>query len=244
MRQGRVLILLPDRLLQLNAEDPDHAQVERLRRADQTALGAFTAMTPARDGGLWISGARGVAKIAGPLRQLKPDDRLGDRRWGAGGDCRRESTRRDFTGGDFRAPDFRRGRRTGRHALAGHVGWLVPPRAGGLANGGGARRGAAAAGGERATRSPPWCSPAGRIAGRGEWPTRFRAQNGDVWLGGRHEIAWRHQNSWQIFASTNQIGPEEVVGFAEAPDGRVLVRHARQSLGVRREELARVARRV
>jgi hypothetical protein len=32
-----VLILLPDRLLQLNAEDPDHARVELLRRADQTA---------------------------------------------------------------------------------------------------------------------------------------------------------------------------------------------------------------
>ncbi len=74
VRQGRVLILLPDRLLQLDAEDPDRARVELLRHADQTTLGAFTAMTPAQDGGLWISGVRGVAKMAGSLRSLKPDD--------------------------------------------------------------------------------------------------------------------------------------------------------------------------
>src|SRR6185436_11841609 len=48
VRQGRVLILLPDRLLQLNAEDPEHTQVELLRRADQTPLRAFTFMKLAR----------------------------------------------------------------------------------------------------------------------------------------------------------------------------------------------------
>ena len=74
VRQGRVLILLADRLIQLEAEDPEHSRAEILCRADQTSIGAFAAMTPASDGGLWISGASGFAKLGGPLRNLKAND--------------------------------------------------------------------------------------------------------------------------------------------------------------------------
>lgn len=73
VRHGRVLLLFPDRLQEFDADELDTSQTVLLRRADQTALGSFRAMSLARDGGLWISGARGFAKIAGPLRNLKPD---------------------------------------------------------------------------------------------------------------------------------------------------------------------------
>ena len=72
-RQGRVLFLLPDRLMEFNSEDSEHPVIEVVRAANQTALGKFSGMTLTRDGGLWISGPGGFAKIAGPLRSLKPD---------------------------------------------------------------------------------------------------------------------------------------------------------------------------
>jgi len=49
------------------------AQSLVLRSVSQTRLGRFIGMVPARDGGLWISGARGLAKIPGPLRNLRPE---------------------------------------------------------------------------------------------------------------------------------------------------------------------------
>ncbi len=54
-----------------------------------------------------------------------------------------------------------------------------------------------------------------------KWKTHFDAKNGDVWLGGDNQIAWRHQSVWGIFSSTNQIGPEKIFAFAESPDGRI-----------------------
>jgi signal transduction histidine kinase len=70
-RQGFVLFLLPDRLLEFNAEDPEHPRTEVLLEAAQTQLGKFLNMTVARDGGLWLSAARGLAKLPGPVRSLK-----------------------------------------------------------------------------------------------------------------------------------------------------------------------------
>ena len=78
VRQGVVLFLLPDRLLEFNAEDPDHPRTEVLLTAAQTRLEKFSGMTLARDGGLWIAGARGLAKVSGPLRKLKPDSEWHD----------------------------------------------------------------------------------------------------------------------------------------------------------------------
>jgi signal transduction histidine kinase len=70
-RQGVVIFLLPDRLLQFYAEDPDHPHTEVLLTAAQTRLETFSGMTLARDGGLWIAGARGLLKVPGPVRNLK-----------------------------------------------------------------------------------------------------------------------------------------------------------------------------
>jgi len=72
-RQGRVLFLLPDRLMEFNSEDVEHPAIDLIRTANQTALRKFSGMSLARDGGLWISGPGGFAKVAGPLRSIKPD---------------------------------------------------------------------------------------------------------------------------------------------------------------------------
>ena len=74
VRFGRVLFLLPDGLYELNAENIDRPQVQLIREAAQTGLGRFTGMTRSHDDGLWISGARGVARVPGPIRNLKPGD--------------------------------------------------------------------------------------------------------------------------------------------------------------------------
>ncbi len=73
VRQGLVLCLMPDRLLEFDFSITGNPQAILMRRAEQTRLEKFTSMAAARDGGLWITGARGLAKLPGPLRNLKPD---------------------------------------------------------------------------------------------------------------------------------------------------------------------------
>jgi signal transduction histidine kinase len=72
VRQGVVLVLLPSRLLQLNFEGQDNLRTIVLRRASETHLQSFTGMAPARDGGLWVSGKTGIAKMVSPIRYAKP----------------------------------------------------------------------------------------------------------------------------------------------------------------------------
>lgn len=71
IKQGLVVFLLPDRLLEFNSAGAGPPRVRALHSVAQSRLGRFTGMTPARDGGLWVSGDRGVAKVPGPLRSLK-----------------------------------------------------------------------------------------------------------------------------------------------------------------------------
>ena len=73
VRQGLLVLLLSDRLLQFNCEDPQNPHVEVLRQVAQTGLGRFSGMAHSRDDGLWISGSRGLAKVPGPLRNLRAD---------------------------------------------------------------------------------------------------------------------------------------------------------------------------
>ena len=73
VRQGLVLMLLPDRLLEFNSEDTDHPQVRVLRQASKTGLASFSSLIAARDGGLWIAGEHGVTKVPRPIRNLKPE---------------------------------------------------------------------------------------------------------------------------------------------------------------------------
>jgi hypothetical protein len=71
VRQGLVLLLLPDRLLEYNSEDAEHPQIILLREANRTGIGTFSSLTPARDGGLWIAGTGGIAKVPAPIRNLR-----------------------------------------------------------------------------------------------------------------------------------------------------------------------------
>ncbi len=78
VRQGVVLFLLPDRLLEFNTENPDQPHTEVLLTAAQTQLGKFSGISPTRDGGLWVAGTRGLARVAGPVRKLKQDSEWHD----------------------------------------------------------------------------------------------------------------------------------------------------------------------
>ena len=73
IRQGTVLVLLPDRLMEFLNENPDAPRTSSLRLAAQGKIGDFTGMAVSHDESLWISGTRGLAKIAGPARNLEPD---------------------------------------------------------------------------------------------------------------------------------------------------------------------------
>src|ERR1017187_6664885 len=72
-KQDLVIFLLPDRLMEYNAKNSTHSQTSMLRAADQTRLGRYSGMIAAHDGGLWIAGARGLAKLPGPARNLNPE---------------------------------------------------------------------------------------------------------------------------------------------------------------------------
>ncbi len=73
VRQGHVIYLLSERLVEFNSEDPDSPRSVVLLNASRTGLQKFTGMTLARDGSLWISGKRGVLKVPAPIRSLKPE---------------------------------------------------------------------------------------------------------------------------------------------------------------------------
>ena len=102
-----------------------------------------------------------------------------------------------------------------RNDTVRHVGRIVSANAGTLVAFGRrapARLSDAAAGTPRADAvisAPP-----------GEWITHLTAKNGDEWFGGARGIA-RLRQARPAFLSTNQLGPEEVFAFAEAPDGRL-----------------------
>jgi len=72
VRQGVVLCLLPDRLLEANFMLPEGKHTTILRSASQTKLGKFSNMVASREGGLWLTGSKGIAKLPFPLRNLKP----------------------------------------------------------------------------------------------------------------------------------------------------------------------------
>jgi signal transduction histidine kinase len=73
VRQGLVLLLLPDRLLEYNSEDATHPKTKILRLAAQTPLESFSSLAAASDGGLWLAGAHGLAKIPSPVRILRSE---------------------------------------------------------------------------------------------------------------------------------------------------------------------------
>jgi signal transduction histidine kinase/ligand-binding sensor domain-containing protein len=70
VRQGRLLILLPDQLLELSEENLGDT-TSPLQLANRTGLQKFLGMTVARDGSLWISGPHGLEHSLTPVRSLK-----------------------------------------------------------------------------------------------------------------------------------------------------------------------------
>jgi signal transduction histidine kinase len=73
LRQNHILILLPDELIECDTEDDSHPKTVLIRGAAQSGLKKFSSLAPARDGGLWITGAHGLAKLLNPIRNLKPN---------------------------------------------------------------------------------------------------------------------------------------------------------------------------
>ena len=73
VRWGRVIFLLPDRLMEFNVEEPGHPHTTILRKAGQTRLGEFSGMVVTRDGSLWISGVHGLTRMQGLVEDLKSD---------------------------------------------------------------------------------------------------------------------------------------------------------------------------
>src|SRR5262249_42718317 len=73
VKQGRILVLLPDRLLEFNAENPDEPRTFTLRTAGQSRLERFLGMGIAADGTLWIAGTRGLSHAPVGVRKVKRD---------------------------------------------------------------------------------------------------------------------------------------------------------------------------
>lgn len=70
VRQGRVIFLTADALMDFNTDDPRLPQTRLLLAAAATRAGKFLSMSHARDDGLWIGCQNGLVKISGPLRNL------------------------------------------------------------------------------------------------------------------------------------------------------------------------------
>ena len=49
----------------------------------------------------------------------------------------------------------------------------------------------------------------------------FTAQNGDIWLGGEHGVAWFRDKKWRYFVSTEKSMPEAPRAFVEMPEGKI-----------------------
>ncbi len=162
VRQGRVLIFLSDESLQLDAFDPEHAQIEAVAFTNQIKPPRNDAVLPD------IFSVRHVFD-----QQTEP----GGAEWFATADGLFRQMRELWEPAE-RAPSY-----------------------------------------PAAATLPPALPPG--LRAHAEWKTHFTAKNGDLWLGGTNEIAWRHQNVWGIFSSTNRIGPEEIFAFAESLDGRI-----------------------
>jgi signal transduction histidine kinase len=68
--RDHVLALLPNRLLEYDASQ---GRTLVLRKAGETRLGRFNELVEARDGGAWLAGNNGLAKLPAPVRRLTPD---------------------------------------------------------------------------------------------------------------------------------------------------------------------------
>jgi signal transduction histidine kinase/ligand-binding sensor domain-containing protein len=70
IRLNVVLCLLPERLLECNAEEAANFHVQTLHAGGSTQMGKFSSMAAGEDDELWIVGENGLARFSGPLRNL------------------------------------------------------------------------------------------------------------------------------------------------------------------------------
>ena len=68
--RDHVLALLPDRLLEYDA---GQNRTIVLRKVGETRLGRFNELVEARDGGAWLAGSNGLAKLPAPIRRLSAE---------------------------------------------------------------------------------------------------------------------------------------------------------------------------
>jgi signal transduction histidine kinase len=84
--RDHVLVLLPQQLIKVN---PASGRTVELRSVTATGLRSFTDLVESRDGGAWVVGAGGVARLPGPVRLLAADsvwhELLLDPAWGIEG---------------------------------------------------------------------------------------------------------------------------------------------------------------
>ena len=73
VRKGRVLYLLPEGLMEYSVGGMASSRGLRLHSASQGRIGTFLGMAGAPDGGLWITGTLGLARVAGPGREIKAE---------------------------------------------------------------------------------------------------------------------------------------------------------------------------
>ena len=73
VKQGRVLFLLSDALMEFNNEWAERPEVTVVRRAQDTGLEKFSDMVTTRDGTLWIAGKRGLLRVSTGGRALSAE---------------------------------------------------------------------------------------------------------------------------------------------------------------------------
>ncbi len=78
LRRYAVLGLFPDRLVQVSFDQPGEPGRTVVREVAGSPLETFLSMTPARDGGLWVSGNGGLSRLMAPARNVAPGSQWSD----------------------------------------------------------------------------------------------------------------------------------------------------------------------
>ena len=70
IRQGRVLVLLPELLLDFNLDPREKTRTQILLESSRSGLGNFNALLPAKDGGVWLVGSKGVSRLDASAKNI------------------------------------------------------------------------------------------------------------------------------------------------------------------------------
>jgi signal transduction histidine kinase len=212
VRQGRVLVLSPEELIQYSDDLQVNARIAHLLKSASAGIGPFTNMFVTGDGELMVAGANGQVRSLSSHRALTEQSR-----WEVVTPKPGEVSPRTT----FMLPEM--GRASDSIDIAGGVTWLATPECLARISPPLWRQTANA---DVVQDSPPALTETERVAAeslgvRSQWAVIWKSRTGDVWFGGGNRIARVRNRDIQVFASTNQIGPEGVIAFAETPAGRI-----------------------